>query len=101
MHLINFSSVTKCIVPKFGRFVSTIPSVNMQDVGKNIKYRCDRGFEIVGTTKTELISQCLENVTWSRNPPQCEGNAIVPLVQINIFYVLFRIRARKEINCAI
>ena len=58
--------------------MTTIPSVEMQDVGENITYRCDRGYEIAGTTKTELISQCLGNITWSRDPPQCEGNAIAP-----------------------
>ena len=95
MHRINFSTVTKCLVPEFGLFMSTIPSVEMRDVGENITYRCDRGYEIAGTTKTELISQCLENIAWSRDPPVCEGKPIVPSVQINALCVLFKIVLEK------
>ena len=83
----KFFAVTKCTVPEFGRFVSTIPSVVLQNIGENITYRCNRGYEIAGTTKTELISQCLKNKTWSKDPPQCVGNAIVPLVQLNVLSV--------------
>ena len=95
MHLINFSAVTKCIVPEFGRFMSMMPSVQMQNIGENITFRCNRGFEIVGTTKTELISQCLENITWSRDPPQCESNAIMPIMQLNVLCALIRIEVGK------
>ena len=73
----------------------TIPSVDMQSIGENITYRCNNGYEIVGTTKTELISQCLENTTWSKDPPHCESNATESLVHIHVLYALIRIDVEK------
>ena len=78
MQLLNFCAATKCKVPELGRYISITPIVAVQSVGNNITYQCDDGYEIAGTTRTELISQCLENNTWSENPPQCEGNGNNP-----------------------
>ena len=59
----KFICSKKCTVPKFGSFVSVIPSVSTQSVDKNITYRCDDGYHNAGTTTSELISHCLENET--------------------------------------
>ena len=87
----------KCVIPEIGRFMSTIPSVAWQNIGENITYRCNEGYKIAGTTKTELISQCLKNKAWSRDPPQCAGNAIAPLVQLNVLSVCSESCWRRDI----
>ena len=68
-------SVVACPVPPLQEFSVAIPKVDQVQINESITFRCSEGYEITGTTQTEVTATCQPNGSLDLGPPSCLSKA--------------------------
>ena len=71
-------SAAGCTLPDLQPFTSVLPTETTKfEVNETITYVCDSGYEISGTPETQLTATCLEDQSWTNDPPLCASECKV------------------------